>query len=133
YMNAAVPASSTMYAEHPERVVAPGYMWMSGSSFASAAAAGVAAQILAMNPGWTPDQVKGALMVSAQPYSGSAYQLGVGVLSGKKSSGMTNPPNPIAGLDAYVVSDSNGGKAFDAASWASAAQSSASWNSSTWN
>src|SRR5205823_6000207 len=90
-------------------------------------------QILAMNPDWTPDQVKGALMVSAQPYSGSAYQLGVGILSGKVAAKVTNPPNPNAGLDAYVVSDSNGSRAFDAAGWASAAQSNASWNRATWN
>src|ERR1051325_3565353 len=36
YMNGAVPtAGSPMLSAHPERQVAPGYMWMSGTSFAA--------------------------------------------------------------------------------------------------
>src|SRR5262249_11587922 len=30
YMNGAVPPSSTLYVQHPDRVVEPGYLWMSG-------------------------------------------------------------------------------------------------------
>ena len=45
--------------EHPERVTAPGYMWMSGTSFAAPVVSGMAASLLAKNPSWTPDQVKG--------------------------------------------------------------------------
>ena len=55
-----VPANSTLAQALPERVVAPGYMWMSGTSFASPMVAGAAAQMLARHPDWTPDQVKGA-------------------------------------------------------------------------
>src|SRR5262249_33462022 len=46
YMNGAVPTDATMYSEHPERVVEPGYMWMSGTSFAAPVVAGAAADLL---------------------------------------------------------------------------------------
>ena len=62
-----VPSTSTMAKEHPERVMALGYMWMSGTSFAAPMVSGSAALVLAYHPNWTPDQVKGALMLTAQP------------------------------------------------------------------
>jgi serine protease AprX len=134
YMNGAVPMTSTMYTQHPERAVVPGYMWMSGTSFAAAAVSGAVADILSENPNWTPDQVKGALMLAADPYSGSgSHALGVGVVDAAQAAAVKNPPNPNAGLDNYVVSDSNGGQMFDSASWSSAAQSSASWSSASWS
>ena len=40
-------------------------MWMSGTSFAAPLVSAAAASILVRHPSWTPDQVKGALMVSA--------------------------------------------------------------------
>jgi serine protease AprX len=72
YMTAAVPAFSTLALERPANVVAPGYMQLSGTSFSAPAVAGAAAALLARNPGWTPDQVKGALMVSAAAATSSA-------------------------------------------------------------
>jgi serine protease AprX len=135
YMNGAVPPTATMYAQHPERVVAPGYMWMSGTSFAAPVVSGIAADLLALHPTWTPDQVKGALMLTAaQPGpSTGAYALGVGEVQASAAAAVTSPPNPNAGLDQFLVSDSNGGLTFDAASWSSAAQANASWNSASWN
>jgi serine protease AprX len=134
YQNGPAPLTSTMYVTHPERIVAPGYMWMSGTSFATAVVSGAAADILALQPTWTPDQVKGALMLSAKRYANaSSYGLGVGVLDALAASTVFAPPNPNAGLDQYVITDPNGGPTFDAASWSSAAQSNASWNSASWS
>ena len=65
----AVPVKSTLAQERPDRIVEPGYVAMSGTSFSTAIVSGVAADILAMNPRWTPDQVKGALMRTARPLS----------------------------------------------------------------
>jgi len=127
-----VPSLSTMVREHPERVTAAGYMWMSGTSFAAPVVSGAAALVLASHPSWTPDQVKGALMVSAQPTAaGSA--LGVGEVDAKAASLVANPPNPNLALDQFIGPDGSGGLAFDSASWASTAQANASWNSASWN
>jgi serine protease AprX len=135
YMNGAVPTAATMYTQHPERVVAPGYMWMSGTSFAAPVVAGAAADLLALNPGWTPDKVKGALMLTTAQTSAStgAYALGVGEVQAGAAAAVANPPNPNAALDQFVVSDSSGNPTFDAASWSSAAQADASWSSASWS
>ena len=135
YMNGAVPTAATMYTQHPERVVAPGYMWMSGTSFAAPVVAGIAADLLALHPTWTPDDVKGALMLTAaQPGPGTgSYALGVGEAQANAAAAVVVPPNPNAGLNAYVVTDPSGGRTFDAASWSSAAKANASWNSASWS
>src|SRR5207237_8201897 len=62
YMVAPIPAGSTILNTVPERQVAPGYIWMSGTSFAAPIVSGAAAQILARHPDWGPNEVKGALM-----------------------------------------------------------------------
>jgi serine protease AprX len=135
YMDGAVPTDAAMYVEHPERVVAPGYLWMSGTSFAAPVVAGAAGDLLALNPSWTPDDVKGALMLSAAPTSAGAggYALGVGEVQAAAAAEVVDPPNPNAALEQYVVSDSNGSPTFDAASWSSAAQANASWSSASWS
>ena len=135
YMNGAVPTSGVMYSQHPERIVAPGYMWMSGTSFAAPVVSGIAADLLALHPTWTPDDVKGALMLTAaQPGQATGtYALGVGEVQATSAAAVAAPPNPNAALNTYVVSDPTGGRVFDAASWASAAKADASWNSASWN
>jgi serine protease AprX len=135
YMNGAAPTASAMYAQHPERIIAPGYMWMSGTSFAAPVAAGAAADMLALNPNLTPDQVKGALMLTAsRPTAVSGtYALGVGEVQAAAASAVLAPPNPNAGLDGYLTTEANGGIVFDAASWSSAASANASWNSASWS
>jgi serine protease AprX len=128
---APVPQASTMAKEHPERVVYSGYMWMSGTSFAAPVVSGAAALVLAYHPNWTPDEVKGALMLSAQP-TAAGMALGVGEVNAKAATQVSSPPNPNLALNQFVGSDGAGGYAFDAASWASTAQADASWNSASW-
>jgi serine protease AprX len=134
YMNGPAPTSSAMYTQHPERIVAPGYMWMSGTSFAAPVVAGAAADLLALNPNLSPDQVKGALMLTTARAGAvsSTYALGVGEVQSAAASRVANPPNPNAGLDAYLTTDLTGATVFDAASWSSAALTNASWNSASW-
>ncbi len=136
YMNGAAPITSTIYAENPSRIVAPGYMWMSGTSFAAPVVSGGAAYLLGLHPGWSPDQVKGALMLKARPIDHAApNSLGVGEVKIDQTGSVTSPPNPNLGLDAFLVPDPNGSATpvFDSASWSSAAQASASWNSASWS
>jgi serine protease AprX len=136
YMNGVVPTSSTMYSENPARIVAPGYMWMSGTSFAAPVVSGGAAYLLGVHPTWSPGQVKGALMLKARPIDHAApHSLGVGEIKLDQASQVTDPPNPNLALESYLVADPNGTSTpvFDAASWSSAAQSNASWSSASWS
>jgi serine protease AprX len=135
YLEGAVPESASMYAGHPERVVAPGYMWMSGTSFAAPIVAGAAAALLAAHPDWTPDDVKGALMLTAAPAADRAGgALGVGEVKAAQAAAVEDPPNPNLALRRFVVPSGNGraAPAFDAAAWTREASSDASWSSATW-
>jgi serine protease AprX len=132
YMIAPTPMDGYLATQAPSRVVAPGYMWMSGTSFAAPVVSGLAAQILARHPTWTPDQVKGAVMVTARnaPLA-DPMSLGIGVVTAAAAS-VTNPPNPNEGLDAFVTTSSNGERTFDPGGWQDAVETDASWTNASW-
>jgi serine protease AprX len=135
YMVGPVPATSTLALERPENVVAPGYMQLSGTSFAAPVIAGEAAYLLALHPDWTPDQIKGALMLTAKAVPNAApLSVGVGEIDAARADDVTNPPNPNFALNRFLVPDPTGGSTpvFDAASWGSAARTDASWGAASW-
>jgi len=115
-----VPTTSTLYSERADHIVAPGYIELSGTSFATPIVSGIAAVILARHPDYTPDQVKGALMMGAKPDPSVApLSVGVGEVNAGRSVELLSPPNPNLALEAFVVSDPVPGQpALDAASWA---------------
>ena len=84
-------------------------MWMSGTSFSAPIVSGAAALILAKNPNWTPDKVKGALMLTARPTAAASMSLGVGELNAKAAFDVSSPPNPNLGLNQFVGADGTGG------------------------
>ena len=133
YMVGPIPAASTLAVQKAANVTSPGYIQLSGTSFAAPAVAGAAAQILAKHPDFTPDQVKGALMVTAKgapnavPYSG-----GVGELNAEKAVSVTAPPNPNLALERFVGVDPTGSLTFDASGWTTAARASVSWDTVSW-
>jgi serine protease AprX len=134
YMIGPVPAASTLAVTRAASVSAPGYIQLSGTSFAAPVVSGAAAYMLALHPGWTPDQVKGALMLTAKA-TPSAVPLseGVGLLNAAAASGVASPPNPNLALNAFLTTDPlTGAPVFDAASWGSAARANASWGSASW-
>jgi serine protease AprX len=136
YIIGPVPANATLKLAKPENVVSSTYMRLSGTSFAAPIVAGAAAQILAKHPNWTPDQVKGALMLRARyvPEEGLTGAAGVGEINASRSASVSNPPNPNLALNRFVVPDPvNGAPVFDSVSWTDAARNNVSWTDATWS
>jgi serine protease AprX len=129
YIVGPVPPTSTLAIQRADAITAPGYIQLSGTSFAAPVVSGAAAQILAAHPAYTPDQVKGALMVSAKPDGAAAPgSLGVGEMQMGRAVLRLSPPNPNLGLDQFV---SNG--SFDAQSWFNTAKTNSSWDAVSWS
>jgi len=135
YMIGPVPTSGVLYSERPDHVTSPGYMQLSGTSFAAPVVAGAAAMLLGQHPDWTPDQVKGALMLTATPQAQVKLgQLGVGDVNIAKARALrTSPPNPNAALNQFVGAAADGTHVFNAAAWSDAAHASAAWADAAWS
>jgi serine protease AprX len=135
YMVGPVPTTATLYKERADHVVEPGYMELSGTSFAAPVVSGIAALVLGKHPTFTPDQVKGALMAGAKPLP-RAMDLseGVGEVNAGRSVEFQNPPSANKALRKFVMSDPiTGAPIFNAASWAEAAKGDASWAEASWD
>jgi serine protease AprX len=135
YMVGPVPVGSTLTLTKPANVTAPGYMQLSGTSFAAPVVAAAAAMMIAKHPDWTPDQIKGALMVTAAPeVTAAPGSLGVGDVDlAKERTYAKTPPNPNAGLDQFLKTAADGTRVFDPSAWQAAALSNKAWNTVAWS
>ena len=135
YMVGPVPTTATLYKERADHVVEPGYMELSGTSFAAPVVSGIAALVLGKHPTFTPDQVKGALMAGAKPLPRAKdLSEGVGEVNAVRSVEFQNPPSANKALRKFVMSDPiTGAPIFNAASWAEAAKGDASWAEASWD
>ncbi len=136
YLIGPVPNTSTLATTRPASMVAPGYEYLSGTSFAAPIVSGAAAYLLSLHPHWTPDQVKGALMLSARPEPSAApLSQGVGLVNLGAAGQVGSPPNPNLALDAFVHRVPGKGPipVFDTAAWQKAALSGPSWDAPTWS
>ncbi|MDX6507561.1 MAG: serine protease AprX [Gaiellaceae bacterium] len=134
YMVGPVPMGSTLAVDRPDKIVTPGYIQLSGTSFAAPVISGAAAQLLAKHPEFTPDQVKGALMASTKDVDGADLgSVGVGELQMSKAASITRPPNPNKALDQWLKADPLAGTSFDAVSWLDVAKANVSWDSVSWD
>ena len=129
-----VPTASTIATALPDRVVAPGYMWMSGTSFAAPVVAGAAAQLLARHPSWTPDQVKGALMLTAAYLPNARWRSrrrrGRRCLAAAPAVHAAEPEREPLRLRVDRPDDRP--PTFDQAAWASTVSTEAAWASAAW-
>ena len=135
YIAAAVPPDAKLARDRPERVLEPGYLQLSGTSFAAPVVSGSAARMLSEHATWTPDQVKGALMLTAKPLPQTAPRsVGVGAVSAADAAAVTDPPNPNLALNQFLVDDPDGGPArvFDSAAWTEAVENDVAWGSVAW-
>jgi serine protease AprX len=132
YMVVPAVGTSTLASLFASRLGAPGYMWMSGTSFAAPVVAGAAAQLLALKPTLTPDQVKGALMLSARQLPAVASLCaGVGELDLAAAAEIVAPPNPNENLYEFVRSGGTR-QVFDVGRWEATVQADANWTSANW-
>ena len=135
YMIGPVPTNATLRLAKPENVVGPGYMRLSGTSFAAPVVSGAAAHVLARHPDWTPDMVKGALMATARfvPEEGLTGAAGVGEVNAYRATRLSSAPNPNLALNQFVGIDPvTGATVFNAVTWTDAAEADASWSDVTW-
>jgi serine protease AprX len=137
FMIMPVPVGTTIPNTVPDRVVdsTKGYMWMSGTSFSAPIVAGAAAQILARHPEWGPNEVKGALMLTANYLGSTDWQAsGVGEISANSAALLDfTPPNPNEGFDGFITTNPvTGIRSFDQAAWSSYVATDAAWSSAAW-
>jgi serine protease AprX len=136
FMVGPVPGDSMLATTRPESMVAPGYEELSGTSFAAPVVSGLAAYLLALNPKWKPDDVKGAIMLSAKPVpNATPMSVGVGLVDLAAAGQVNGPPNPNEALDRFVhpVKDAGPIPVFDTAAWQAAALKDPNWDTPTWN
>jgi serine protease AprX len=130
YLVGPVPAGATLTWERPDHVLGGDTVELSGTSFAAPEVAGAAAMILARHPDWSPDQVKGALVDTAQALpAAAAGSAGAGELDIAAARRDQTPSNPNAGVDRFVTA----GGTFDTAAWQAAAQASVAWGDAAWS
>jgi serine protease AprX len=117
----------------PDCIVDGGYIRLGGTSMAAPVASGIAALMFEAHPGWTPDQVKSTLMVTARTVSRGVPEANAGAVGQPPSSGAN------AGVTPNVLVDPQGGQidysrsSWGRSSWGAAPEGLiADWARSSW-
>jgi serine protease AprX len=117
-------------------VVSSQYIRLGGTSMAAAVTSGVVADLLQVNPRWTPDQVKAVLMGTARTVT-SGKEVAADMAVKANPSGFGNPnlglaPNTL--LDPATGDIDYTRASWSRASWSSSAEAlRASWSRASWS
>jgi serine protease AprX len=120
----------------PTCVIGGAYFQLSGTSLAAPLVSGIAADLLAAHPRWTPAMVKGAIVNTAAPLSDggdevramSAYWAYGGQLASDQGLTPNDLIDPATGTIDYSAAS------WSAASWSTAADPlAASWSAASWS
>ena len=127
---------SSFASDCPTCVIGGAYFQLSGTSLAAPIVSGIAADLLAAHPGWTPAMVKGAIVSTATPLSDGSSEiraLAADLASrGQLSSDQNLTPNNLIDPDTNKI-DYNAAS-WSAASWSTAADPlAASWSAASWS
>ena len=131
-----LPSGTTLSGAAPfGNLITGGYGTMSGTSFAAPQVAGAAALLLQAHPGWTPNQIRGELLQTAQPFLSSGKLLSVSAslaFSGTPTAANQNLVQSSYGLATTATGAANTAS-WNTASWNTASWNTASWNTAAWN
>ena len=112
------------------------YFQLSGTSLAAPMVSGVAADLLAAHPSWTPAMVKGAIVNTAQPLSDGGDEVramnAYWAYGSELSSDQGLTPNNL--IDPTTNSIDYNAASWSAASWSTATDPlAASWSAASWS
>ena len=120
----------------PTCVIDGSYFQVSGTSLAAPIVAGVAADLIAAHPDWTPAMVKGALVNTATQLPGGAHEVNARAANWADGDQLTSDqgltPNTL--IDPDTGSIDYNAASWSAGSWSTAADPlAASWSAASWS
>ena len=127
---------SSFAGDCPTCVVGGAYFQLSGTSLAAPIVSGIAADLLAAHPGWTPAMVKGAIVNTADSLSDGGREVRATAAfwaeDDQRSSDRGLTPNHL--IDPDTGSIDYNAASWSAASWSTAADPlAASWSAASWS
>jgi serine protease AprX len=120
----------------PTCVVGGAYFQVSGTSLAAPIVAGVAADLLAAHPDWTPSMVKGALVNTGTQLADGSAEVNAGAANWADSDQLTSDQNLTPNT---LIDPDTGAIDYNAASWSAGSWSTAtdplaaSWSAASWS
>jgi serine protease AprX len=120
----------------PSCVTGGAYFQASGTSLAAPIVAGIAADLVAAHPDWTPAQVKGAIVNTAVPVSDGAHEVNAVAADAAGADQLTSDQNltPSTLIDADTGSIDYSTGSWSTASWSTATDPlTASWSTASWS
>jgi serine protease AprX len=124
HMVSTLAPASDFAAQCPTCITPDGYFRVGGTSMAAGVVSGAVADLLSAHPGWTPDQVKGALVNTARDVRGAGVEIDVQAALKAKGSDLT------ANVDARwspLLGSATGDAALDRLTWGRV-----TWGRVTW-